>query len=69
MNLPSKLYVYIDDDGETIAKDSLQGCAVFDETRIVGVYSLEKTVRLLSAESQVVERAADEMPSKEKNVQ
>ncbi|RPI95487.1 MAG: hypothetical protein EHM40_02730 [Chloroflexi bacterium] len=58
MNLPSKLYVYIDDDGETqvfIAKDSLQGCAVFDETRIVGVYNLEKTVRLLSAESQVVE--------------
>lgn len=56
-DFPKKLYVYIDEDGEKkffIANDSERGCDSLDETRLVGIYNLEKVGKLLPAEGVMV---------------
>jgi hypothetical protein len=56
-DFPKKLYVYIDEDGEEkffIANDTARGCFSLDQTRLIGIYNLEKTVKLLPAEGLMV---------------
>jgi hypothetical protein len=56
-DFPKKLYVYIDEVGEEkffIANDSERGCDSLDETRLVGIYNLEKVGKLLPAEGVMV---------------
>ena len=56
-DFPKKLYVYIDEDGKEkffIANDTARGCDSLDETRLIGIYNLEKVAKLLPAEGVMV---------------
>jgi hypothetical protein len=56
-DFPKIIYVYLSEGGGEKwleACDSSQGCASLDESRLVGIYKLEKVGKLLRAESVMV---------------
>ncbi len=57
-DFPNKLYVYIAEDDEQkyfICNESQRSCNSLDETRLIGIYHLEKVAKLLPAEGVMVE--------------
>ena len=56
-SFPKRLYVYIEEDGTEkyfVANDTARGCDSLDETRLIGIYNLEKVAKLLPAEGVMV---------------